>query len=249
MTEVQYHNLLIFAKDWRKYQVQHNTLTTDEFRKVMQYDQYIKIDCIDQKKNKPVLIYFMSKNSKYAEQSHQFKKIISKITDPSDVIIVMENNPKLHITRAIISFHKHLSIFTYKHQNFSLVVPLGPLCYKHRILEKKEVYELLNNELFCNLVNLPKILVNDVQCIWIGAEIGDVVEITNYSDINGEYVYYRVVVGRAGRMIATSSNLDDDETQSIKTDTVQNNKVDNVEEDPDPEVDEDEYQDEDDDVY
>ena len=62
--------------------------------------------------------------------------------------------------------------------------------------------ELANNELCCYIINLPKIYDNDPQCLWIGAQVGDVLEITMYTDMAGEVIVYRVVVPRNGRVLA-----------------------------------------------
>jgi DNA-directed RNA polymerase subunit H (RpoH/RPB5) len=104
-----------------------------------------------------------------------------------------------------------LNIFTYLHVIFDLVIPKGPLCYPHRILSKEEVLHLCNEELFCYLTNLPKIFDEDPQCIWIGAESGDVVEIKILSDISGEAIQYRVVVPRSGRVIFTKEDTQDEQ--------------------------------------
>jgi len=78
-----------------------------------------------------------------------------------------------------------------------------------------EVNNLLNNELYTALVNLPKILINDVQCIWIGAELGDVIRIKMASDITGTCYQYRVVVAKSGRVISFRNNADNVEEEAV----------------------------------
>ena len=167
----------------------------------MQFHQYVKLDYINQKNGRPVLIYLIAKGSKYANSSQDLKRLLAKIRDPTDVILVTEAPFKTYSKRSIALF-KHLRVKSYLHENFILVVPNGPLCYPHRILKHEEVNKLLNNDLCCYLVNLPKILLEDVQCTWIGAEVGDVVEIKMLSDISGESIQYRVVVAKSGRVIS-----------------------------------------------
>ncbi len=70
---------------------------------------------------------------------------------------------------------------------------------------------------------LPKIFDEDSQCIWIGAESGDVVEIKMLSDIAGETIQYRVVVPRSGRVIFAKEDQQDqqDEQNQATLDTSQ----------------------------
>lgn len=195
----QYKNLHIFAEKWRKYINKSSIYDNDTFRKHMQTDQYVKLD-YQSVNGKPVLIYLFAKDSKY-NSSQDLKRLLSKIKEPSDVIIVSDAPLKTYSIRAIQTF-KHLRVKTYLHENFDLIIPQGPLCYPHRILSHEEVDRLLNNELCCGLINLPKILLEDVQCIWIGAEVGDVIEIKMLSEITGESVQYRVVIPKSGRVIS-----------------------------------------------
>ena len=87
----QYNNLLVFAKDWRKYKVVSKYLDIETFRKSIQVDQYIKIECIDPNNNKNVYIYLFDKVSKYITSSQDLKKLLKKIKPASEVILVIYN--------------------------------------------------------------------------------------------------------------------------------------------------------------
>jgi DNA-directed RNA polymerase subunit H (RpoH/RPB5) len=197
----QYKNLHIFARDWMKYQTNDAELSSDNFRKQMQADQYVKLSYLNSNTSRPVLIYLLEKTSKYANSSQDLKRLLTKIKEPSDVILVSYEPLKTYAMRSIGLF-THLQVKCYLHENFALIIPHGPLCYPHRILSDEEVNRLLNDELNCYLVNLPKILQSDVQCIWIGAEVGDVIEITSLSDIMGESVTYKVVANKSGKIVS-----------------------------------------------
>ena len=160
----------------------------------------VKLSYINPKSSKPVLIYLFAKESKYNNNSQSLRGLLAKIKEPSDVIIVTSGSFKTYSLRTIATF-KHLRIKTYLHENFDLIVPKGPLCYPHRILSFEETNHLLNKELCRRLIHLPKIYSEDVQCIWIGAEVGDVIEITQLSDITGKSIQYRVVIPKSGKTI------------------------------------------------
>jgi len=196
----QYQNLHIFAVKWRGYKQVSIPKNKDGFRKEMQFQDYVSLD-YSSKSGKPVHIFLLAVDSKYDNNSQNLKKLLAQIRDPTDVILVSRDPFKVYSRRAIDMF-KHLRVKMYLHENFNQVTPHGPLCYPHRIMAPDEVSRLLNDELCCQLVNLPKILVEDVQCIWIGVDPGDVVEIKMPSEIAGENIQYKVAVSKSGRVIS-----------------------------------------------
>lgn len=189
----RYLNIHEFAEKWRGYKRVSEILTRDKYRSSIQHMSYILIKYV-RDQGHPVLIYLFAKNSKYAEQSTELKKLLMSIRVPSDVMLITKNEFKIYSVKAI-AVAKHLNVKTFLHENFSIIIPKGPLCQPHRILSAKETNRVLTKELFCDISNLPKIYENDPQCIWIGAEIGDVVEVISDSDISGKYMTYRLVVG------------------------------------------------------
>ncbi len=228
MTDVQfsrYSNIITFAKDWRKYKISNKALDANAFRNAMQTDQYVILECTDSRRNRDVLIYLFDKNSKYAVQSPDLKRLLKKIKNPCDVILVTYAPFNTYGKKAIATY-KHLNVFTYLHEIFDLVLPFGPLCYPHRILSRDEVLKLCNDELMCYLTNLPKIFDEDPQCIWIGAESGDVVEIKMLSDIAGETYQYRVVVPRSGRVIFAKEAPDEPAADQESKDNADDEELD-----------------------
>lgn len=225
-TDVQYNrykNVIIFATEWRKYKLADKPLDETAFRNEMHTEQYVLVDCADMKKNKQVLIYLFDKESKYATSSQDLKKLLKKIKNPCDVILITYVAFNTYGLKAIASF-KHLHVMTYRHEIFDLVLPNGPLCYPHRVMSREEVLHLCNEELFCHIINLPKIFNEDPQCIWIGAESGDVVEIKMLSDISGEAVQYKVVVPKNGRVIFSKETTPD--ADELETDEKKESKAD-----------------------
>lgn len=204
MSEVEfarYKNLIIFATEWRKYKLTSSTLDNEAFRKTMQADQFVRLECDDEKKGRSVLIYLFDRSSKYVTTSQEMKKLLKKIKGPCNVILVTYQALSVY-HRKVIASYKMLAINVYRHEIFDLVLPHGPLCYPHRVMSREEVLKLTNDDLCCYVINLPKILDEDPQCIWIGAEVGDVIEIKMLSDITGETYQYRVVIPKSGKVIA-----------------------------------------------
>jgi hypothetical protein len=212
----QYNNVVTFAKDWRKYKLLTKPLDMNSFRKFMQADQYVTLECLDQKKGKSVLIYLFDKDSKYTVASQDLKKLLNKNKNPGIIILITYKPLGTYCKRAVNSF-KHLSIYVYRQEIFGMITPNGPLCYPHRVMSREEVLKLTNDDLACYLTNLPKIFDEDTQCIWIGAEVGDVVEIKMLSDISGETIQYRVVIPKSGRIIGYK-DLSDENKEAVDVD-------------------------------
>ncbi len=222
----QYQNLFIYATEWLKYTPKDDMDDMTSFKKNMQIYQYSKLS-FSNDIGKDVYIFLLTPDSKYMS-SQELDRLLTKIREPSDIILITHSELKTYALR-VIDKHSHLKIKTYLQSYFNLIAPNGPLCSKHRIMSFDEVYNLFNNELFCYLTNLPKILVDDVQCIWIGAEVGDVLEITSPSDIAGSWVHYRVVIPRSGKIISfrdTPENVVVDEDEIINKEIRENNEID-----------------------
>ncbi len=84
----------------------------------------------------------------------------------------------------------HISLYTY--DIFKIEVPLGPNCFPHIILSEEEKAEFLVRERL-DVVNMPKILTTDPQCIWIGARKGDIVKILRRNPLSITEIHYRYV--------------------------------------------------------
>lgn len=198
----QYNNLLVFAKDWRKYKLISKALDKESFRKSMQSESYVRIDCIDPNKSKEVLIYLFDKDSKYTNSSQDLKRLLKKFKEPTTLLLITYKPLTTYSKKAINAARKLLTIYDYRHEIFDLILPNGPLCYPHRVMSRDEVIKLANEDLCCYITGMPRIFDEDPQCIWIGAEVGDVVEIEMLSDITGETYQYRVVIPKSGKVIA-----------------------------------------------
>ncbi len=210
----QYNNVQVFAKEWRGYIAKSEPLARSTFDKELSLNKHVKLEYMNPKNGRSVVILlFMPDNQQYAMSSTALKRILNRIKNPCDVIIITQK-PLGSYSKSAVREFAHLRIYSYLHENFNIILPNGPLCYKHRILSKDEVDNLLNNELYCYLINLPKIVYDDPQCIWLGCEIGDVIEITSPSDISGEFITYRVVVPKQG-VVMNIKNFSSDKKTDI----------------------------------
>ena len=191
----QYENIHEFANNWRKFQGVSAKKDLDAFKKEMQRNTYSLVEC-KTSTGKPVSIYLFSPTSKFAAKSPELKKLLSRLNrSPQMIILITEKVFSTHSKRAVaLQEYAHLDIKCYLHENFKTIIPLGPNCYEHKIMTSQEVKDLLKEHMRTYLVSLAKINTTDPQCIWLGAEIGDVIKITQYSTTAMKFLGYRVVV-------------------------------------------------------
>lgn len=199
----KYKNIQKFITKYRKYQLTDDSKFLDykTFKKTMQIEQYVKHKCINpQKNNISVYIYLFKNNSKFVKTTAQFKRLIDKLPEENaNVIVISKDDLSIYITKALLKY-KHLRVFNYKHKYFSIEISKGPFCSPHRILSDNEVRQLCSRELIIHPLSLPAIPINDAQNIWIGGELGDIIEIDSVSEITGKTIHYRIVSPIAGKI-------------------------------------------------
>lgn len=198
-------------------------LSGDEFTKNIQYYEYILLEFKDspdkerifskqvhsstRSKEVETFILILNINSIYSQTSQSFVKLLNRIPNFDnkqrnknlDIIIISYNELNIHLMKKIESFifdgnneSGFIHLYPYKYLHFSSERPLHYLVAPQRILSKKETDSILEY-LYTNKKNLPKIKKNDVIAIWLGAEIGNVIEALMQSEISGIETKYLLV--------------------------------------------------------
>jgi len=194
----QYKNIKIFAEKWRNMEIKTKILNEEDFIKNMQLNGHVHMDCIQKETGKNIIIFLISKKNKTTNMQ-DIKKLFNKIKIVCDIILISEYSITVDLNK-ILSTMKHIhNIYNYKHENFNLIIPDCILSGNHKIMNKLEINQLINEDLFTTIANLPKIREDDPQCIWIGAKIGDIIEISSPSYITHLYKTYKIVVPRLGK--------------------------------------------------
>jgi DNA-directed RNA polymerase subunit H (RpoH/RPB5) len=199
----KYKNIQKFITQYRKYKlVDSKFYEFKTFKKTIQVEQYIYHKCINPINNKSVYVYIFTKNSKFVKTTAQFKRLIDRLSEDeqANVIIISKNELSIYIKKALLKY-KHLQIFNYVHKLFAIEIPKGPYCSKHTILTNDEVRVLCSNQLIIHPLSLSAISINDPQNIWVGGELGDVIEIDSISEITGKTIPYRIVSPDSGKLV------------------------------------------------
>jgi len=85
------------------------------------------------------------------------------------------------------------NIHRYSYDNFKTIIPIGPWCSQHSILDNKEADKILDM-LSINKNKIKRIYINDPQIIWLGAKLDQIVRIDRINQITGYSTDYRRVV-------------------------------------------------------
>jgi DNA-directed RNA polymerase subunit H (RpoH/RPB5) len=197
----KYLNIQKFVTEYRQYKLVDPFLEYNVFKKTIQVDQYIKHKCIDTKKERPVYLYLFTGISKYIKTTPQFKRLMDKTSDePADVIVISKEELSIYINKALIKY-PHLNVYNYMHKYFAIELSTGPLCSPHKVLSNIDVRLLCSRDLIIHPLSLPSIAINDPQNIWIGGELGQVVQINSISEITGQTIRYRIVAPDSGKIM------------------------------------------------
>jgi DNA-directed RNA polymerase subunit H (RpoH/RPB5) len=197
----KYLNIQKFITEYRLYTLIDPFLDYNVFKKTIQIDQYIKHKCINKKKERPVYIYLFTSISKYIKTTPQFKRLMDKTSDePADVIIISKSELSIYINKALIKY-PHLNVHNYLHKYFAIELSTGPLCSQHKVLSNSYVRTLCSRDLIIHPLSLPSIAINDPQNIWIGGELGQVIQINSISEITGKTIRYRIVAPDSGKVM------------------------------------------------
>lgn len=162
-------------------------------------------------RSKPVrtFILLLDIDSTYAKSTVQFTKLLERIpgfTDTKrqfnlDVIVISKDELSVHLNKRIVASMTNgddhdnsgfIRIAAYKYSMFSSVKQDNVLVPPHRIMSKDESQALLER-LMVEKRDLSKIRQSDPMAVWLGAEIGDIIDIDGFSESAGIEKKYRVV--------------------------------------------------------
>lgn len=182
-----YTNLFEFIQ-YRSLKLDDERLTIDDFNKKIQIQRYIAIKTLNAD-NDIITIILLHHNTEYSSKIAKFKKLTQFFDTSKKLIIISKDN----MLSFLVKNDMIANISNYTYLQLSIVVPKHELCSPHRILSADEEYNLLNVELYKDKSNLPIICINDPMIIWIGGEVGQIVEIERVSELAGKSLVYRRV--------------------------------------------------------
>lgn len=197
-------------------------ITEATFVKHIQAAGYVMLQCIDgpdrgrrfrrevsaANRAKPVhtAIVILDLESDYLRTSPDIVKLINLIpgankrNNEHNIVgmLIVHEIPNVYIRNKVIEFNHNgndvlgfVNITFYLNERFYAEMTKHVLCPKHRVLNEEEEKRLLQ-ELEVTKLELPKILATDAIALWIGADLGNIIEVDSFTEGYPEKKYLAV---------------------------------------------------------
>ena len=181
-----YDSLIKFTES-RSWKSLEKTMTIDEFREKSRMMNYVTIVGVD-RDDVPTTIVLTNFNSSVPNHKKNFVSMVNAIGTK----IILVSYRLLSSSIAEYAKISKINIETYTYNKFVTDMTKCPYVPKHEIMSSDEVAEMLKFR-YKKITDLPGIMQDDTQVIWIGAQVGDVIKITRFSEVTGLSVVHRVV--------------------------------------------------------
>lgn len=203
-----YKNVEVFAEKYRGLKIISEKLDESAYIKLMEKQDYIMIEAkpaeetLDNKRDK-IFIFILSPTSKYIKNSKHFMlldhMINRKKRDIVNMILITKDPVNSHIRRKIVELKKseNGAIITnnYTYDIFKQVIPEAKNVTIPQHIIVKDPQKVMAEDKVDDLAQYPKINIEDPMIIWIGAKVGDLIQIIGPSETAGLRVGYRYVIG------------------------------------------------------
>lgn len=148
-----------------------------------------------------VIVILIAPNSKYANKSGDFKKLLkglpkSKTGDTLEVMFVSEEPLTIHIKKHLIQYRQQnpkILLEDYDYSIFEIETPKHSSVPPHSIASDEEVREYCDTH-FTSKEFFPKIIQTEAQAVWLGLRPGMVARIERVSETAGRAIAYRYCI-------------------------------------------------------
>lgn len=201
-----YGNLIKMIENYRYGKITSVILDEDIFYKELLTNNLVKISSLEN--GIKCEYYYLSEYNNSLKTILEFRKIMKKIdNDIINVYFISNTIINQQIYKVIVKEYKYLNIMFLPEKIFTFEIPKHVICSKHEIMKHDEIKKMVNDLALVSVINLPKIKVDDPQCIWIGAKVGDIVRISGNTAL-GFTIKYRYVIGCASKKIKIKKTSD-----------------------------------------
>ena len=181
-----YNNLfiLIEKREWTK---KPEKLEKTEFELALRSNGFVYIIGIN-RYGEPATIVLTDIVSHIANHTNEFTNAMGKLK--GDIMLISNKQATNQIKQYATSIGLIFSSYTFG--LFAIDMTKAPMVPPHRIMSRDEIKDLFQFTV-SERSDLPKIFITDTQIIWLGAKIGDVIEVTRWSEATGYSIIHRVV--------------------------------------------------------
>lgn len=201
---------MITKPEYRNMELENNKiLDKNKFNSDVDINGHVSLKC--KKKDSKIfdtIFYILSEKSNVVRSVVEFKKIMGKVAKiiPAVINVYIINSKEMsqQVYKLISNKFSKYKIFVLKYNIFQLEIPKHVISNKHEILTSKEVNDLIDDLSIVSIDKLPQIYMVDSMCVWIGAEVGDIIRVTR-TEQGGVSINYRFVVGPVNINYSSSS--------------------------------------------
>ncbi len=181
-----YDSLVKFTT-YRQWKSLEQPLSKEDFYAKNRKMNYVALSGVD-RYDKPTTIILTNPDSDIPNHKNKFMSLINSI----DGKIILVSHRLL--SSSILEYTKieNIAIEAHTYARFVTDMTKCPYVPKHEIMSKEELNEMLAFR-YKKASDLPGIMQDDTQVIWIGANVGDVIKITRFSEVTGYSIVHRVV--------------------------------------------------------
>ena len=201
--------------NYKKHEIIVPILNESEFSEAIQINGVVSIK--SKNDDKISLYQLLGINNASLKTVSEFRKMINKIKNKdsiSNMFFISNVDINQQVYKVITREYGYYNVIILRYRVFSFEIPKHALSAKHEILDPDQVKTMMHDLALLSVNNLPKIRIDDPQCIWIGAEKGQVVKITNKNGI-GKSIKYRLVVGSLNRRVKMLKTKEKEENKKL----------------------------------
>ena len=199
-----YENVYVYLQEVKKYKITEDKTmekgqlngkpnNVKEYKKTMQFHQYIRIKAIKDINGESNILYvFIINDPLYVSRVSMFIKLLNTIKEKtySMLLISKEDN----IKNSIKSYDKKNINFRYLSFNYFKIDPRKHILVpKHNLCSPEKISEILSHYHLDDVKQFSQIKYDDPQVVWVDGEVGDVIEIEEIN-LNSSALKYRIVI-------------------------------------------------------
>lgn len=164
-----------------------------DFIKTLQFQSYVKIKAKNEKDN--IMYAFLLEDDRFVSKSIEFKRLINTVQEKNiDILIISRNGIKTSVMKFINTYtKKNMRIKDLRYEHFKIDPRKNLLVPKHHLCTEEETRKIMSDNNIEDINMFPKIKKTDVQVLWLGGSVGQLVKIQR-NTIIGLELYYRVIV-------------------------------------------------------
>lgn len=188
-----YNNLFKYLEIIKFHHIDNKRRDKKDFIKTLQFYSYVFVKAKND--NDETLYAFIVNNNVLLSKSIEFKKLLNIIQEKEvHLVIISADGLKTPVKKFLSKYTKkkmHIKDLRYDH--FKMDPRKNILVPKHIICTEEETRKIMNDNKIDHVGLFPKIKSTDVQVLWSGGNVGQLIKIERNTTV-GKILYYRAII-------------------------------------------------------